>query len=132
MKELTAEEFFRNKIKELEPNKEVTMSHTMITAEQGLRWAHEFKELHLQSNGKTNPTAEYLNRNNDGWVSVEEIRELIDANENLPIIAQLLSGWKATTPSNEWTDFDEYCVQALHNIQQINEPLKEKYGTDKG
>jgi ribosomal protein L37AE/L43A len=44
---LTAEEFFRNKIKELHPNKRVvTLSQELITAEQGLRWAHEFKELH--------------------------------------------------------------------------------------
>jgi ribosomal protein L37AE/L43A len=46
---LTAEEFFRNKIKELHPNKKVvTLSQELITAEQGLRWAHEFKELHLK------------------------------------------------------------------------------------
>jgi hypothetical protein len=45
---ITAEEFFRNKIKELHPNKEVvTLSQELITAEQGLRWAHEFKQLHL-------------------------------------------------------------------------------------
>ena len=45
---ITAEEFFINKIKELHPNKEVvTLSQELITAEQGLRWAHEFKQLHL-------------------------------------------------------------------------------------
>ena len=45
---ITAEEFFRNKIKELHPYKEVvTLSQELITAEQGLRWAHEFKQLHL-------------------------------------------------------------------------------------
>lgn len=42
---ITAEEFFRNKIKELQPNKEViTLSQELITAEQGMRWAHEFKQ----------------------------------------------------------------------------------------
>ena len=47
---ITAEEFFRNKIKELHPNKEVvTLSQELITAEQGLRWAHEFKQLHLHA-----------------------------------------------------------------------------------
>lgn len=47
---ITAEEFFRNKIKELHPYKEVvTLSQELITAEQGLRWAHEFKQLHLHA-----------------------------------------------------------------------------------
>ena len=45
---ITAEEFFRNKIKEQNPNREVvTLSQELITAEQGMRWAHEFKQLHL-------------------------------------------------------------------------------------
>lgn len=45
---ITAEEFFRNKIKEQKPNREViTLSQELITAEQGMRWAHEFKQLHL-------------------------------------------------------------------------------------
>ena len=47
---ITAEEFFRNKIKEQNPNREVvTLSQELITAEQGLRWAHEFKQLHLHA-----------------------------------------------------------------------------------
>ena len=47
---ITAEEFFRNKIKEQNPNREViTLSQELITAEQGMRWAHEFKQLHLHS-----------------------------------------------------------------------------------
>lgn len=46
----TAEEFFRNKLKELHPNREViSLAYEMISAEQGLRWAHEFKQLHLQN-----------------------------------------------------------------------------------
>ena len=45
---ITAEEFFRNKIKEKNPNVEVvTLSRELITAEEGMRWAHEFKQLHL-------------------------------------------------------------------------------------
>lgn len=45
---ITAEEFFRNKVKEQNPNREViTLSQELITAEQGMRWAHEFKQLHL-------------------------------------------------------------------------------------
>lgn len=45
---ITAEEFFRNKIKEKNPNIEVvTLSRELITAEEGMRWAHEFKQLHL-------------------------------------------------------------------------------------
>lgn len=47
---ITAEEFFRNKIKEQNPNKEVvTLSQELITAEQGMRWANEFKQLHLHN-----------------------------------------------------------------------------------
>ena len=41
----TAEEFFRKKVKETQPNKQViTLSQELITAEQALRWAHEFAE----------------------------------------------------------------------------------------
>lgn len=47
---MTAEEFFRNKLKELQPFKEViTLNNEMITAEQGMRWAHELKQLHLHN-----------------------------------------------------------------------------------
>ena len=56
---ITAEEFFRNKIKELCPNQEVvTLSQELITAEQGLRWAHEFKQLHLHAVSGSLPIAE--------------------------------------------------------------------------
>ena len=45
---ITAEEFFRNKIREQNPNREVvTLSQELITAEEAMRWAHEFKQLHL-------------------------------------------------------------------------------------
>lgn len=45
---ITAEEFFRNKIKEKNPNKEaITLSQELITAEEGMEWAHEFKQLYL-------------------------------------------------------------------------------------
>ena len=48
----TAEEFFRNKIKEIyERNKVdkpvITLSRELMNAEEAMRWAHEFKELHL-------------------------------------------------------------------------------------
>lgn len=43
---ITAEEFFRNKIKELKPElKSITLANEMITAEQGMRWAYEFSKL---------------------------------------------------------------------------------------
>lgn len=49
-KEIIAEEFFRAKIKELNPNQEVTtLSREMITGEQGLRWAHEFTSLQTEA-----------------------------------------------------------------------------------
>ena len=47
---ITAEEFFRNKIREQNPNREVvTLSQELITAEEAMRWAHEFKQLHLHN-----------------------------------------------------------------------------------
>lgn len=47
MENITAEEFFRAKIKELNPiQMVVTLANETISGEQGLRWAHEFKELH--------------------------------------------------------------------------------------
>lgn len=47
---ITAEEFFRSKLKETQPFKELVSLHNeMITAEQGMRWAHEFKQLHLHN-----------------------------------------------------------------------------------
>ena len=49
---MTSEEFFRNKLKELHPFKEVlTLSQEMITAEQGMLWAHEFVEINLGAVG---------------------------------------------------------------------------------
>lgn len=43
---ITAEEFFRQKLKEQCPFKEViTLSQELITAEQAMRWAHEFSLL---------------------------------------------------------------------------------------
>lgn len=58
----TAEEFFRDKIRELEPNKAViALRHEIVNAEQAMRWAHEFKELHF---------AEFSSQ--DKWVSVEK------------------------------------------------------------
>ena len=42
----TAEEFFRQKLKEQSPFQEiVTLSQVLITAEQGMRWAHEYAKL---------------------------------------------------------------------------------------
>lgn len=39
----TAEEFYREKLKGLYPNnKSITLSQMHITAEQGMRWAHEY------------------------------------------------------------------------------------------
>ena len=42
----TAEELFRDKIKELHPHmKSITLSNVLITAEQGMRWAQEYSVL---------------------------------------------------------------------------------------
>ena len=42
----TAEEFFRQKLKEQSPSQEiVTLSSTIITVEQAMRWAHEYANL---------------------------------------------------------------------------------------
>lgn len=46
---MTAEEFFRKKIKEKCPNQEiVTLANNLITAEDGMRWAYEFSQLPQQ------------------------------------------------------------------------------------
>jgi len=45
----TSEEFFRNKIKELNPQKEVvTLSQELITAEQAMIWSNEFAKYYLE------------------------------------------------------------------------------------
>ena len=44
----TAEEFFRQKIKEMSPFQQcITLSGELITAETGMRWAHEYAEYVL-------------------------------------------------------------------------------------
>jgi len=46
---MTAEEFFRKKIKEKYPHQEViTLANNLITAEDGMRWAYEFSQLPQQ------------------------------------------------------------------------------------
>jgi len=46
---MTAEEFFRKKIKEKYPHQEiVTLADNLITAEDGMRWAYEFSQLSEQ------------------------------------------------------------------------------------
>ena len=43
---ITAEEFFRDKIKELHPHMEnITLWKISITAEQGMRWGYEYSIL---------------------------------------------------------------------------------------
>lgn len=43
---ITAEEFFRNKLKELKPFTEViTLAGELISAETAMRWAYEYKKL---------------------------------------------------------------------------------------
>lgn len=62
---ITAEEFFRNKLKERNPNIEiVTLSQELITAEQGMLWAHEFKQLRLHD---VSNIVEYTRGYQDGW-----------------------------------------------------------------
>jgi len=51
---MTAEEFFRNKLRELYPNKkEIILSGETITAEQGMKWAHEYSK-HVTEEEKDN------------------------------------------------------------------------------
>lgn len=53
MDNITSEEFFRTKVKELQPNKEVVaLCNELITAEQGLRWAKEYSDLYNTDNFK--------------------------------------------------------------------------------
>lgn len=65
--EITAEEFFRNKIQALNPVQQViTLSNEMISGEQGLRWAHEFKELH---------TSQLLSNLDEANREIDEVEE---------------------------------------------------------
>ena len=49
---ITAEEFFRQKLYEKHPQRScISLHYEMITAEEGMRWAHEFKQLHLYGVG---------------------------------------------------------------------------------
>jgi hypothetical protein len=55
---MTIVEFFTNKLKALHPHKEiVSLSQELITAEEGLRWAQEFNQLHLQCLKRNKMTA---------------------------------------------------------------------------
>jgi len=75
----TAEEFFRNKIKELNPNQEViTLSRELINGEQGLRWAHEFKELHTK---ELKDEIERLKGENQ-WIKIEKEEDMPEENDN--------------------------------------------------
>lgn len=66
---ITAEEFFRTKIKELNLGREViTTSLELITAEQGLRWAHEFMTQH---------TADLQKKLSDKQDQIESLEELL-------------------------------------------------------
>ena len=47
---MTAEEFFRNKIKEETQLKEpITLSQIILNAEQTMRWAHEFSQIEVKN-----------------------------------------------------------------------------------
>jgi hypothetical protein len=46
---ITVEEFFRQKLKEQTPFREViTLSQELITAEQGMRWGYEYAKLYAK------------------------------------------------------------------------------------
>jgi len=58
---VTAEEFFRNKIKEKNPNiAVVTLSRELITAEEGMRWAHEYAMQNDKANLGMAKTSELI------------------------------------------------------------------------
>ena len=74
----TAEEFFRTKIKEQHHSgKEVTLATEVITAEQGMRWAHQYAT-------KLSSSQEVLKLQN----KINELQELI--NGTVPILEQYL------------------------------------------
>ena len=72
MENITAEEFFRAKIKELNPiQMVVTLANETISGEQGLRWAHEFKELHTTTLQAELEKAKELLREARDWMKEE-------------------------------------------------------------
>lgn len=49
-------------------------------------------------------------------ITEEELNKIQDS---LCDVSQLISGWKSTTPVNEWSEFDESCINKLHASQII-------------
>lgn len=39
-------------------------------------------------------------------------------------VAQLIAGWKATTPDQQWSEFDEETFQKVLALQQVIERIK--------
>lgn len=58
---LTCEEFFRAKVKKINPQKEhITLSFEQITVQQAMRWAYEFATYLRINNPKAFSSADYL------------------------------------------------------------------------
>ncbi len=67
-KNITAEEFFRNKLSEINPYQfQITLSREMITAEQGMRWAHEFHTMKLKEQTETGDVYRVVRRERGGY-----------------------------------------------------------------
>ena len=76
----TAEEFFRNKIKELNPNQAViTLSNEVIFAEQAMRWAKEYSDQ--QSKAKDGEIALLEVQLKSSKQDVAELKEVLKASE---------------------------------------------------
>lgn len=51
----------------------------------------------------------------------------IETRNLLVNVSQLISGWKGTTPQNEWSEWDEGVLNELHSVQdKIENTLKLK------
>lgn len=80
-KELTAEEFFRGKLKEINPIQfVVTLANELISAEQGMRWAKEYSDL--QSKSKDDEIAEFKKLVVKSCETSEKYSKMYDASQS--------------------------------------------------
>lgn len=103
---ITAEEFFRNKIKEQAPNREiVTLSQEVITAEQGMQWAHEFKQSHLH---------DVVGRSERAWVVYNINGDVIGVADSYGKALSIYEERYGDTPEHPEESINMFEVNRLH------------------
>lgn len=52
------------------------------------------------------------------YTVLEAFKSLREARSTLCDVAQLIAGWKTTTPTNEWSEFDEKTYKKVLALQR--------------